>query len=218
MKYITYEDYIKYIRISSVAEENEKYEYIEYPEDEIYDKKKIKKIDKIHDKMFKKILNRKNEITKFLNNFLKIEKQIKENELVQCSTEFITKNYREKHLDLLYKLKYKSVYFLIEHQSTVDKKMIERIGNYVGEIMRKEEKDGKYPIVVPIVIYTGFQKWNVETNFKKKQYNEIGYEKYKISLEYNLIETGKYTFKELLEEKTLFGCIMIMEKCRTVKN
>ena len=143
MKYITYEDYIEYINTLGLAEESEQYEYIEYPEDKIYSKEKIKEIDKVHDKMFKKVLSRKNEITKFLNDFLEIENKIKENELMQCSTEFITRNYNEKHSDILYKLKNKSIYFLIEHQSTVDKNMMERIISYIGEIMRKEKKGRK---------------------------------------------------------------------------
>ena len=97
-----------------------------------------------------------------------------------------------------------------------------RIWEYIGEIVRKERtrqeihynRSKVYPIVVPIVIYTGYQKWNARTNFAEKQYQSIFYEKYKISLEYNLISVQDYTFDELLEKRSLLGNIMIIEKCK----
>lgn len=76
-------------------------------------------------------------------------------------------------------------------------------------------KDKIYPVVVPIVIYTGFQKWNAKTNFAQKQYKSENYKKYKIDLEYNLITVQDYSFEELLEKGTLFASIMILEKCKT---
>lgn len=49
--------------------------------------------------------------------------------------------------------------------------MIERIGKYIEGIMIKVKSNNLlYPIVVPIVVYTGFQKWNAKTKFIEKQY------------------------------------------------
>lgn len=76
-------------------------------------------------------------------------------------------------------------------------------------------KDKIYPVVVPIVIYTGFQKWKVPTSFAQKQYQSDFYKEYQINLEYNLIAVQNYTFEDLLEKETLFSSIMIIEKCRT---
>ncbi len=82
-------------------------------------------------------------------------------------------------------------------------------------VFLKEESRGIYPIVVPVVIYTGFRKWKVPTNLAEKQYQSLNYKKYEIHLEYNLITVEDYTFEELLAEKTLFSSIMIIEKCKT---
>ena len=222
MKFITYNQYIKYFENTKCFQLNEKGNNynLELKKDGKYDKKRVINIDKWHDKLVKNILNDKKEMANFINQFLNIKIKIKCDNLVQCSTDFITKNYKNRYSDIVYKLKNKPIYFLIEHQSTVDKNMIERIGEYVEEIMRKGRifdlnEESFYPVVVPIVIYTGYQKWNSKTKLSQKQYRLPEYKKYRINLEYNLIEIHNYTFEELLEKKTLFSNIMIIEKCKT---
>ncbi len=218
MEFITKKDYIKYIREHIEAIEREKSKAYIFEKEDIRGKKeKLERIDKKHDKMLKVILGRKKEMLYFLSQFLRVKKSIREDEIEVCSTEFITWQYKNKYSDIIYKLKKEPIYFLIEHQSTVDNNMIERIGIYVQEIMRKEEKNGLYPIVVPIVIYTGEQKWKAKTNFFDKQYSSEAYDKYKINLWYNLITIQDYTFEELLKKKTLFSSFMIIEKCKNKK-
>lgn len=216
LKFITRKDYVEYIkRYSKNVVKEEIPDYSLETEKIQYKKEKLEKIDKKHDKMIKIILGRKREVINFLNHFLQVKKLIQENEIEPYSTEFITRQYKNKYSDIIYQLKKEPIYFLIEHQSTVDNRMIERIGMYVQEIMRKEEKDGLYPIVIPIVIYTGEQKWKAKTNFLDKQYTSGEYDKYRINFWYNLITIQDYTFEELLEKKSLFSTFMIIEKCKT---
>lgn len=223
MKIITYQQYKEYKSSQAsigLMEDGAEYQ-IQRAEEDNYDEKKLKEIDKKHDKMFKIILGKKKEMVKFLEQFL--EKEIKEEQIIQCPTDFITRRYKSKQPDIVYRLKNKPVYFLIEHQSTVDKDMPLRILEYMGEIVRKDKemqkdkyrniKEKVYPIVVPIVIYTGIRKWNAKTNFAHKQYQTREYKKFENNLEYNLIDVKEYTFEELLEKKSLLGSIMIMEKC-----
>ena len=100
-----------------------------------------------------------------------------------------------------------------------------RIWQYVGEIMRHESiiqktylnRNKIYPVVVPIVIYTGFEKRKAKTKFAQKQYQSKIYKDYEINLEYNLISVQDFAFEELLENKTLFSSIMIMEKCKNIE-
>lgn len=187
----------------------------------IYNEKRIQEVDKRHDKMFRNILSRKKEMANFLNQFLNLREKIEEKQIIQCHTDFVTKQYKNKHSDIIYKLKDKPIYFLVEHQSTIDPEMPLRIWEYVGEIMQKESiiqetylrKDKVYPVVVPIVIYTGFQKWNAKRNFADRQYQSTNYKEYEINLEYNLIAVQDYTYEELQKKQTLFASIMIMEKC-----
>ena len=225
MKFITYQQYVEYLKNKVAMKLKEKditYKISQVKQNDFYDEEKIRKVDNKHDKMFRNILSRKNEMVNFLNEFLNLKEKIEEQQIIQCYSDFITKQYKDRHSDIIYKLKNKAVYFLVEHQSTIDQEMPLRIWEYVGEIIRKESitqkiylrKNMVYPIVIPIVIYTGFQKWNVPTNFAKKQFQSLNYKEYEINLEYNLIAVQDYTFEELLEKQTLFASIMIMEKCK----
>ncbi len=221
MKFITYKQYVEYIKSNNILQLSEEPE--EYELESKYDKKKVQEIDKKHDKMFRNVLSIKKEMAKFINQFLNVKEKIEEDEIVQCKTDFITTNYRNRQADIIYKIKEKPVYFLVEHQSVIDKDMILRIWEYVGEIIRREsiiqktylEEESIYPIVIPIVIYTGNKKWNAKENMKYKQYQSKIYKENEIDFQYNLIEVQKYTFEELMEKNSLFGNIMIIEKCKT---
>ena len=69
-----------------------------------------------------------------------------------------------------------------------------------------------YPIIVPIVIYTGNQRWKIPKNFKEKQISNCVFERYKIDLEYNLVDVNKISNQALLERDTMFGYAMLIEK------
>lgn len=215
MKYITYQYYLTYIKpnlISGLAEKGITYIIPE-----------IEKIDKEHDKMFRNILSIKHEMVKMLNQFLDLKEQLELKDIVQCRTDFITSKYQAKQADVLYKMRNKPIYFLVEHQSIVDYHMTRRILEYIIEIMRMEDtlenklKSEIYPIVVPIVIYTGVQKWRANTNFANKQYQTLNYKKYEINFEYNLVDINDYTSEELLKNESLLSSIMVIEKCRRPK-
>ena len=140
MKFITYQQYIEYLKSNThvkIREEGRDYKIVD-TEEKLYDEKRIKEVDKKHDKMFRSILSRKKEMANFLNQFLELKEKIEEKQIIQCHTDFITRQYKDKHSDIIYKLKDEPVYFLIEHQSTVDKEMPLRIWEYVGEIIRTE--------------------------------------------------------------------------------
>lgn len=227
MEIITYKDYLIYREkenLLQLKEDETQYNLFENPERN-YDEKEVKEVDKKHDKMFRNILQRKKEMAQFLNQFLDLGEYIDAKQIEQCSTDFITKQYQNKQSDILYRQKQKPIYFLVEHQSTVDMDMAQRNYEYMGEIVRKErilqnidsKKEIIYPIVVPIVIYTGQQKWKAKTNFADKQYTSDHYNNYKIHLKYNLIAIQDYTFKELQEKRSLLADIMIIEKCETIE-
>ena len=117
-------------------------------------------------------------------------------ELEEQKNNYINKQFEKRESDILYKIKNKDIYILVEHQSKVDKRMPRRIFEYCMGIMMAIEKitkedDGSNPIIVPIVIYTGANKWNVKTNFTDTQKMYEGYEEYKINLNYKLIDINK---------------------------
>ena len=177
-----------------------------------------------HDKLAKIILKDTNEVIQFINNFVKPNEKLKEGEIIKYTNSFINKKYRYKEADLVYKIRSKNIFFLIEHQSKVDKNMPSRLINYCIDIIYEWSRTGtnlkgkiKYPIVVPIVIYTGKEKWNIPQNFNKAQEDDENYNNYKIGMKYNLVEINKISAERLLKEKSLFGYGMILEKSRNYK-
>ena len=79
----------------------------------------------------------------------------------------------------------------------------------------QKEDDGSNPLIIPVVIYTGENKWNVKTRFSETQKTYKGLEKYKINLNYKLIDINKYSKAELLDKDTKLASMMIFEKCKT---
>lgn len=214
MKTFTYYDYIKCIhtlRLNAVlqlAEESAEY------------KIKQKKNKDRHDKLAKSILKDEKEMAKFINDFLEPNEKVESKNLIKYTNSYITRKYNKKEADLVYELENKEIFFLVEHQSTIDHNMPYRMLNYCIDIMqewsksRKIKKETKYPIIVPIIIYTGSEKWKMPKNLKEKQIGDYVYENYKISLEYNLIEISKLSTKFLLEKRSMFGYGMIIEKAK----
>lgn len=173
-----------------------------------------------HDKLIKNILQDTKEVAELINQFVEPREEVKKEDLVRYTNSYITKKYKAKEADLVYKLKKQEVFFLIEHQSSIDYNMPYRMLNYILDIMRewsRNRKIGKntnYPIVVPIVIYTGSQKWKMPKNFKEKQIGNYVFERYKIDLEYNFIDINKIAKQTLLEKDTMFGYSMMIEKAK----
>ena len=217
LKVFTYSQYIKCIhtlRLNAILQlEEESAEY------------NLKKPEKkySHDKLVKNILEDKKEAKEFINQFLEPKEEVKAENLIRYTSSYITKKYKSKEVDLVYKIKNQDVFFLIEHQSTIDNSMPYRILNYCIDIMqewgrnRKIKKIHGYPIVVPIIIYTGKQKWKIPKNFKEKQISNYAFERYKIGLEYNFIDINKLSKQILLEKDTMFGYAMFIEKAENTE-
>ena len=115
----------------------------------------------------------------------------------------------------------KNVFLLIEHQTKIDYLMPLRILEYSIEIIRssingkKINKILELPLIIPVVIYTGNEKWDANEYIEKSQ---AKLDKYKIRIgQYNLIDINNYTKKELLEDETFITKMMAVEKCRNTK-
>lgn len=214
MKTFTYNDYIKCIHtlrlnaILQLAEESTEYNIEQ------------KKIKNRHDKLVKSILKDEKEMAKFINDFVEPNEKIESDNLTKYTNSYITKKYKSKEADIVYKIKNREVFFLVEHQSSVDNSMLYRILNYCIDIMQEWKKTKKinqgtrYPIIVPIIIYTGNEKWKIPKKFKEKRIRDYVFENYKIDLEYNLIEINKLSTKFLLQKRSLFAYGMIIEKSK----
>ncbi len=212
MKILTYEECLQYINSKNemqLHEDNEEYHYDE-------------KLDNTHDKIFRDLLSDEEEAVKFMNKFFKGKKQLKKDDLEKYSNSYITKEYKNRESDIVYKIKNTNTFILIEHQSYVNTLMPYRMLEYSVEIMRSAMNQGKVksnkykcPEVVLIVLYTGNEKWNVEKEYKRITDNVFNYETNGTNSIYNLIDIHNYTKEELINGKSIAEKAMAIEKCKT---
>ena len=226
MQYYTIEDYIElmvYVNYTQDVVKNgiatlkeESAEYILDTKDKEETKKKQKtKIQHKHDKMFRKILNNEKEVAKLVNQELDPEKEVKAEDLEKYETKFVSSRYEDKEADIVYKLKGKEVFFLIEHQTKVDKEMPRRIAEYSLAIMnsRKAENRKINPVVSPIVIYAGIPKWTARTSLKEGQ-EEFRHRKGSSSIvRYNLVDIRNV--EEAIEKGTAIARMSVIERLKT---
>ncbi len=178
-------------------------------------------IEKEHDKIIKRVFTRKKETSRFIRKTLKIDVKAKDLELVQNS--FVTVELKYREADIVYKIKEANVVILIEHQTRVDKKMSYRILNYQMEIMRINEGEEEC-LVIPIVLYTGKEKWKAKKYIKELQTRryakkEINFDEIELGTlgYYTLVDVNEYTKEKLLEEKGILSKIMLLEKERNTE-
>ena len=173
-------------------------------------------INQKHDKMFKEMLSDKKSTVDFINSFLHLN--LVEDDIEKYEKEFRTSEFSNVEADVVYKIKNKNVFILIEHQSSVDYKMSYRIMRYKYAIIesaidkkRLKEQSYRIPMVIPIVLYTGKRKW------KRLLINDIeekveGYAEN--WLEYTLIDVNKFSKEQLLADNLIITKAMLIEKSK----
>ncbi len=173
-------------------------------------------INQKHDKMFKEMLSDKKSTVDFINSFLHLN--LVEDDIEKYEKEFRTSEFSNVEADVVYKIKNKNVFILIEHQSSVDYKMSYRIMCYKYAIIesvidkkRLKEKSYRIPMVIPVVLYTGKRKW------KRLLINDIeekveGYAEN--WLEYTLIDVNKFSKEQLLADNLIITKAMLIEKSK----
>lgn len=128
-----------------------------------------------HDATFKEVFSQKRIAKDFLeNNIPKEALDVLDMESLELIKDtFINKELKESFSDLIYRVKInkKDAYiaFLLEHKSYRDRLAIFQISKYILEswmsIVQKENKD-ELPIIIPIIIYHGREKWNLKTDLR----------------------------------------------------
>ena len=221
IKIFTYKEYCKCIKIFAGKE---KYKFngnlILKEENENYKYTPSKEVNNEHDKIFRKILDNKKEAANCINKVLGESYKVEPKEIEQYNSSYITEVLKNKECDIVYKLKNKNIFFLIEHQTKVDYSMPYRILEYEYYIIKSAidihklgRKEYKLPVVIAIVIYTGKEKWSVSKYLNEMQNKIPGYSKVQLG-NYNLIDINNYSEKELLEENSFLSKAMLIEKSR----
>ena len=158
-----------------------------------------------NDKIMRKILKDKVQASIYLNEWLKIKKgfEIKPEEIEEVTESYITKSWKNRETDIVYKdKKYEGVFYLIEHQTKVDYLMAKRIREYKNEIenhyeLNSSSKDiRKLANVTALVIYIENRKWKAKTNIEELKIKNPRL-KEQPKDDYEIISINDYTLKEL---------------------
>lgn len=174
-----------------------------------------------HDKICRKALDKKKDAVKIINRILNNGEKILASKIEKYISSYISDELKNSESDVVYKLKNENVFFLIEHQTKIDYSMPYRMLKYELNIMDSVLIDLKYigkkyeyPLVIPIVLYTGKEKWDAKLDLRSMQYKWSKYSVQELS-RYNILDINEISDCELLEEKSIISKIMLIEKSKT---
>ena len=205
-----------YVEYENTTEEKTQDYYLIKEDEEQYNPKSNSITNSEHDKLFKKILENREQTAKFLDMVLGSGKDITAKNLELYNKEFITDKFEKNETDIVYKVTNINVYIIIEHQSTVDRTMPYRVRRYKTALMdsvinKKEMKKASYklPRMIAIVLYTGKQKWE---NLKLEDMQEP-LKWYKEDYdEFILVDANNLKKEEILEGNLIITKVMLLER------
>ena len=182
---------------------------------------KNRKINNADDKIYRKMFDVKFEAVQFINE--KLNLKLNEEELEKYNRSFVTQELSNRTADIIYKIKGRNVFFLLEHQTKKDATMPWRLVEYKVELLqgaidikKKGKKNFKIPLVIPIVLYTGRDVWNIADEIERIQEKLEGYEE--PFGKYTLIDINQDSDEKLLYEKTYLSKISLLEKYKSNGN
>ena len=175
--------------------------------------------NKVHDSLFKELSEIPEEMREFTLNFLGKNFSVEDLEL-QGKEYRIQKGLRTKNIDVLYKIKNEELFILLEHQSTIDYIMAERMNENCLAVIESRKKFSrnlkniKAPIIYPLLLNTSARKWEVPTTIEQVEKNRYNIPKLKYP-QYTVIDINDYTIEELLKIRTGLGLAMAFERIKT---
>ena len=183
------------------------------------------KINHPHDKAMRAVLSNKEEAAIIINISLGLDgtRKVKSSEIEEYKTDFVTKDYFNREIDIIYKdLTQQNLYYIIEHQTKVDYRMPMRLIEYYTEVMRNtyinREKSKKYelPKIIPIILYGGDKKWNAPKHLDKSKI--AGREIIPMDIgEYIVLDANDYTIEKLKNKPGATLRLLLLEKSKTMK-
>ena len=181
----------------------------------------LKKKIKVHDSIFKELLDDKEDFRDFILDFSQYD--LEEKDLEIQNKEYRTRlGLRTKYIDILYKIKREESFIIVEHQSTINYKMSEKMSEYCLAVVESRDKflkrsrNREVPVILPYVLNTSTKKWDAPRTMKQNKNNL-----YKFPVlhypKYNVIDINNYTKDELVEKRTSVALAMAFEKARNMK-
>lgn len=191
---------------------------IKYTLNDTKEKYEIGEIHQYRDKIFRMILDDKKEFLEFLKKYepgLGFE-NLKEEDIEKYNRKFVTTEMKIRESDVIYKISKKDVFIIVEQQSKVDYSMPNRMTEYCVELIRSVRRKNrkKTPLIFPIVLYTGKEKWTAPLTIDETQesFYKVPPQNYP---KYDLLDIKKFTKQKLIMENTGLSKVLLFEKLRT---
>jgi len=221
MRVFTYQDYCKY---KSAVLAN----YKQIKEEIIEEKYNVEETDRgknsvkdVHDKLYRDFFNDSKEFSIFLKQFMQID--IEANKLNPYNNAFITEDYKNRRSDIVYKIEGEQTYILLEHQSSIDYSISYRIFEYYSNILKStidlkkaKNKNYKYPVIIPILLYTGNKNWKLSPMIENKE-KDNPFKHNILEFRYKFINIYNYEIETLLNAKTMISYLLATDKCKTIE-
>lgn len=180
-------------------------------------------INNPHDKFFKETFSDIHTARDFLQNYLpeEILALIDLESITPQKDSYIEKELEETFSDLLFQAKINRsegyIYFLFEHKSYPSKGISLQLLKYIVNIWeqkRKESKADKLPVIIPMVVYHGKEKWTgaLKLSGMIEDYENLPetITKYIPEYEYILYNISAYTDEEIIGNIILLIFLKIM--------
>ena len=178
-----------------------------------------------YDEAYKYLFSNKTIFKELIECFVKEDfvKDIDFKQIELVDKSFVTDDFLKRESDVIYKLKINDaeayIYILLEFQSTVDKSIPVRMLLYLiqfYDLLLRNSQKGKLPNVFPVMMYNGFDEWNIPSNVKDLIDNRIPM-KYIPDFEYYKIIINDIPEESLLKLHNLVSAMMYLEKNKDEK-
>ena len=212
MKIFTYNDYLDYISNKKIKKliqnQNKKVntkESIEKSKQEAKEKDMTEKIKENLDKNIEELLEDEQEVSKIINDYFKIQ-------ICDINSENLEKKqFKENKKSKIFKVKEKDIYFIIKLEKTPNYNIPYIIFNECIELIKKLKEDykEKKPVIIPIIIYIGNEKWNIQHNNRIRY---TSFEENNMELGYNILDFNLYKTKEIKSKKSKINKYILLKK------
>lgn len=178
--------------------------------------------EKFSDRGYKLLFSHPKMVEDLIKSFVKEEftSEIDFSTLKLIKNSFVTKTFRNRESDLIWKVKISGkesyIYLLLEFQSTVDKFMSLRLLTYIGlfyeHLLKRRKKIEKLPPVFPIVLYNGDARWTAPLEMEELidiPFHAI--KPYIPKFRYYKIAENEFSLKSLLEVENLVSSLFLIE-------
>ena len=146
--------------------------------------------------------------------------------LERVNASFVSEDQKSREGDMIWKLRFRDgrplyVYLLLEFQSDVQRFMAVRVMAYMAlfyqDLIKGREltSEGKLPLVVPIVLYNGDERWWAPLELAdliEMEGTSPAAEMFRPRLRYHLVDEGSYPVEELKSKRSLAAALFWLER------